>query len=76
MATHSSILGWRIPWTEEPGGLQSMGYKESDTTEQMSTETLCYRSLPLPLYPRSHCRYIHDFFGNQKTLHFFQVKEK
>ena len=25
MATHSSILGWRIPWTEEPAGLQSMG---------------------------------------------------
>ena len=25
VATHSSILGWRIPWTEEPGGLQSMG---------------------------------------------------
>ena len=25
MASHSSILGWRIPWTEEPGGLQSMG---------------------------------------------------
>ena len=25
MATHSSILGWRIPWTEEPGGLQSIG---------------------------------------------------
>ena len=33
MATHSSILAWRIPWTEEPGGLQSMGHKESDTTE-------------------------------------------
>ena len=33
MATHSSILAWRIPWTEEPGGLQSMGCKESDTTE-------------------------------------------
>ena len=34
MATHSSILAWRIPWTEEPGGLQSMGYrKEWDTTE-------------------------------------------
>ena len=27
MATHSSILGWRIPWTEEPGGLQSTGSK-------------------------------------------------
>ena len=32
MATHSSILAWRIPWTEEPGGLQSMGHKESDRT--------------------------------------------
>ena len=31
MATHSSILVWRIPWTEEPGGLPSMGHKESDT---------------------------------------------
>ena len=37
MATHSSILAWRIPWTEEPGGLQSKGLKESDTTEQLST---------------------------------------
>ena len=35
MATHSSILAWRIPWTEELGGLQSMGRKESDTTEQL-----------------------------------------
>ena len=33
MATHSSILAWRIPWTEELGGLQSMGRKESDATE-------------------------------------------
>ena len=32
MATHSSILAWEIPWTEEPDGLQSMGCKESDTT--------------------------------------------
>ena len=32
IATHSSILAWRIPWTEEPGGLQSMGSEESDTT--------------------------------------------
>ena len=33
MATRSSILSWRIPWTEEPGGLQSMRSQESDTTE-------------------------------------------
>ena len=35
MATHSSILAWRIPWTEELGGLQSTGRKESDTTERL-----------------------------------------
>ena len=33
IATHSSILAWRIPGTEEPGGLQRMGHKESDMTE-------------------------------------------
>ena len=36
MATHSSILAWRIPRTEEPGGLQSRGHKEWDTTEQLT----------------------------------------
>ena len=34
-ATHSSILAWRIPWMEELGGLQSVGHKESDTTERL-----------------------------------------
>ena len=34
MATHSSILAWRIPWTEDSGGLQSIECKEWDTTEQ------------------------------------------
>ena len=33
MATHSSILAWEIPWTEEPGGLQSMGSYRVDVTE-------------------------------------------
>ena len=33
MATHSSILAWRIPWTEEPGGLQSIGLQIVGTTE-------------------------------------------
>ena len=34
MATHSSILAWKIPWTEEPGGLYSpLGHNESDMTE-------------------------------------------
>ena len=33
--THSSILAWKIPWTEKPGRLQSMGSMESDTTERL-----------------------------------------
>ena len=32
IATHSSILAWEIPWTEEPDGLQSMGSQQLDTT--------------------------------------------
>ena len=35
VAPHSSTLAWRIPWMEEPGGLQSMGPWESDTTERL-----------------------------------------
>ena len=35
MAAHSSTLAWQIPWTEEPGRLQSMGSLESDTTERL-----------------------------------------
>ena len=34
MATLSSILAWKIPWTEEPGGLQSMGSQRVDTTKR------------------------------------------
>ena len=33
LVTHANTLAWRIPWTEEPGGVQSMGRKETDTTE-------------------------------------------
>ena len=40
MATHSSILAWRIPWTEEPDGLQSTGCQELDTIERL-TPIIC-----------------------------------
>ena len=36
MATHPSILAWRIPWTEEPGGLQSMGLQRVGHDEQLT----------------------------------------
>jgi len=35
MASHSSTVAWKIPWTEEPAGLQSMGSLELDTTERL-----------------------------------------
>ena len=55
MATHSNILAWRIPWTEEPGGLQSMGCKELDTTERLThtgSNVLCARK------KKSDCYYL------------------
>ena len=39
MATHSSMLAWRIPWTEESGRLQSMGLQELDTAEPYMPHT-------------------------------------
>ena len=63
MATYSGILAWRIPWTEKPGGLQSMDSKELDMTEQsilyttfileiLSLQYYSDRLLQLiPLYP-------------------------
>ena len=41
MATHSSLLAWRIPWTEELGGLQSTGLKELDMTERLHVHFQC-----------------------------------
>ena len=40
MATHSSILAWEIPWTEEPGGLQSMGSQRVGHDERLSLHSL------------------------------------
>ena len=40
MAPHSSTLAWKTPWMEEPGGLQSMGSRESDMTEQIHFHAL------------------------------------
>ena len=43
-STHSSILAWRIPWTEEPGGLQATGLqKMSDTTERLKQQQIFFR---------------------------------
>ena len=53
MTTHSSILAWRIPWTEEPGGYSLWGHKELDMTKhiqhactkQLSTQACIQRTV-------------------------------
>ena len=43
MATHSSILAWKFPWAEEPGGLQPKGWQESDVTQQAHPHASTHR---------------------------------
>ena len=45
MAMYSGVLAWRIPWTEEPGGLQSMGVSKSQTRLSDSTFTFHFHAL-------------------------------
>ena len=45
MTTHFSILAWEIPWTEEPGGLQSTGSQELDSTSRLNLLELSKRRL-------------------------------
>ena len=50
MTTHSSILAWRIPWTEEPG-YSPWDHKESDMTEQARTSRLSVRPAKFQIFP-------------------------
>ena len=59
MATHSSIFDWEIPWTEEPGGLQSVGsQKESDTTRATKQQ----HSYTLPISLLKCCLFLKDLY--------------
>ena len=77
MATHSSILAWETLWTEEPGGLQSMGVtKESDTTLWLHTHSLCLLS-PTPILPllllHGSCTYLHSHQHIFNTCYFLSL---
>ena len=55
ITTHSSILAWRISWKEEPDGLQFLGSKESDMTEQQTlslSRRLSFTTFPSPVAVR------------------------
>jgi len=62
MATHSSILAWRIPWTEESAGLQSMGSQRVGCYEATNTHT------------HTHTHYTHEFTIVSKHLSCIHVK--
>ena len=67
MATHSSILAWKIPWTEEPGGLQSMGLQR--VTCDLGANT--YTNLSLTPYTNNNSRWVVEVnlkYGNTKYL--------
>ena len=59
MTAHSSILAGRIPRTEEPGGLQSMGHKELDMTEYTHTRILNPDTLASKVYTYNHFASLH-----------------
>jgi len=59
MATHSSILAWKIPWMEKPGGLQSVVSQESDTTERLRFH-----------FDRTQQNSVKQFSFNKKLINF------
>ena len=68
MATHSSLLAWKIPWTEEPGGYSPWSHKESDMTEHAYTawcignsavKIYIYNSVLSNMVATSYISYLH-----------------
>ena len=83
MATHCSILAWTIPWTEEPGGLQSMGshrVRHALVTEYTCTISLfVYKLIPMwtifvCVYTNSQHTYTHIYICT--NLIYFKIKNK
>ena len=69
MATDSSILAWRIPRTEEPGWLQSMGRRESDVTDLFNAHTHTRAHTHTPTPPHPHQRVIAGYLRNARLTH-------
>ena len=68
MSTHSSVLAWRIPWTEEPGGLQCMGWQSQTRLKQLGTRIHTW-ILPLPnkVWSSWNCCTKHHARGASRT---------
>ena len=68
MAAHSSILAWKIPWTEDPGRLQSTGLKELDVTEQQRPSPLPGGKIKFIILPYSYDKNIKGLNLRSETL--------
>ena len=71
MATHSSILAWRIPWTEEPGGLQSMGWqrvRQDWETRHRHTLNIYVKNISAKLLIKTLPNQLHSVFLNCRSL--------
>ena len=68
MATHSRILAWRIPRTEEPGGLQSMGSQGLDTTELLNDHHSCFTMLLVSAVEQSESATLIHIYVNIQPL--------
>ena len=64
MATHSSVLSWRIPWTEKPSRLQSMGLQTSDTAKRLTLSQIYFTILSLSMELSGY-----DFRDNSPRRH-------
>ena len=62
MATHSSVLAWKIPWTEEPGGLQSMGSQRAG--QDLATEHTVKIFVIFKILPGNVLSHIYNFIKN------------
>ena len=70
MATHSSILAWKIPCTEKPGGLQSMGLGESDMTQWLNNNFKINKENKNELYSASRICCAEILGGGKKLIHY------
>ena len=68
VAAHSSILAWRIPWTEKPGGYSPLGPKESDMTEQLRTNLFKIDFMPFTLLYKCNLYALVQILFKYKTI--------
>ena len=73
MVTHSSILAWKIPWTEESGGLQSMGPKELDTTEHLTKYIYIYIYTHTHTHTHTHIHLLHIYIYIYIYIYLFLI---